>query len=838
MHFPATTATEHRFPNGFQVILDEDHAAPVVSAQIWVETGSQDEGPRTGCGISHLLEHMVFKGTKSYSVAELASTVNEAGGQWNAYTSFDRTVYYIDGPTAATPTFLKVLFELAFHPSLPKEDFETERDVIRREIDMGNDDPDNVASQLLFSTFFQKDPRRHPVIGHLALFDTLTYEDMVTYHRERYLPQNSFLVLSGAFDSTEVLAQISKFVEEQPARPLPEPVALTEPSPLGKRVARDQFQTPHSKLSLSWPIPSLEHPDSPAIELLATVAGGGNSSRLHTQLHEEEELAYHIGSWAWNPARGPGVFSVSAEADREDRDQLEVAILRELETLFEHLDESDLKKAKRQTLAQQFKTLSTASGRASDLASNWHEARNLNYTGLYLQQLETVTLEDLRRVRDTYLVDSRLTLVSLDPKEEAAAKEVKSPARTPGEITTHTLSNGLTLILRPDPRVPTISFQAAFRSGLPSETAATNGINALHSALLTQGTEKRTSAEFAREVESLGASLRASSGNNTSIISAFCLQPDLAEILSLASEMLLHPGFREGDLERMRQVQLAALEEALEDPVKTAFRSMRQTLFGPNHYGLSRLGTEDSIKALTADALRAHHQKIFQAHNGVLSLFGDLDPAATIDLCEKAFGSLPSGAPQETPDCAATGSGTLHTTLDRQQAILAIGFPGAPVDSPDAPALEVIHDYCSNMAGPLFTRIREELGLAYFVSATQFHGIGTGLFAFYLGTSPDQLELARTELLAEIVKIAKNGLSEEALAQTKTSVTAADAMQNQSNHAMAQTCAINTLFGLGVRHHEENLAKIQALTTAEVQATAARYFSEQEPVIATVAPAS
>jgi zinc protease len=170
--------------------------------------------------------------------------------------------------------------------------------------------------------------------------------------------------------------------------------------------------------------------------------------------------------------------------------------------------------------------------------------------------------------------------------------------------------------------------------------------------------------------------------------------------------------------------------------------------------------------------------------------------------------------------------------------VLAVGFPGAAVDSADTAALELIHEYCTNMAGPLFTRIREELGLAYFVSATQFQGLGTGMFAFYLGTAPGQLDLARRELLSAIARLAENGIPEADLAAAKNTVAAGDALQNQSNRAMAQTCAINSLFGLGEHHHEENLARIRALTPPDVRAVAARYFATREPVIATVLPSA
>lgn len=836
MDFPPTAAVQHSLPGGLTVILDEDSSAPVVSAQMWVETGSQHEGALAGAGVSHLLEHMVFKGTREISCADLATMVNAAGGQWNAYTSFDRTVYYIDGPSASLPTFLEVLFELTYHPAFPLEDFETEKDVIRREIDMGNDDPDSAASHLLFRTFYQRDPRRHPVIGHLDLFNTVTHEDMSRYHRSRYVPANTFFVLSGAFDSAAVLEKIQSYTADITAGPLIEPASLPEPRQLGRRVARESFAVPISKTTLAWQTPGLDHPDAPALEMLSQIICGGNSSPLYQKLHEETGLAHHIGSWAWTPADGPGMFSISAEVDPNKRDQLEEAVIIEIDRCLKNGIESQMAKARRMVSAAQFRTLSTASGRASDLASNWHETRNLDYTRDYLRQLEAITPDDLHRVADRYLRDERLTITSLDPKDAPSTTTRAKTSSGPGKITAHTLSNGLQLVHRYDPRVPTVYLQAVFQSGLPSESVATSGINRLHGTLLTMGTKTRSSAQIAEEIESLGANLRASSGNNTSIVSAFSLTPDLRQVLEVAADVLLNPTFPQAALDRERETQLADLEDALEDPVKTTFRSLRQHLFGDQHYGLPRLGSEESLKALTPEILKQHHDTYLVGSNGTMALFGDVQVDDAIALCEELFAALPSGSPAPTTTQSADGEGEVLKHLDKQQAVLAIGYPGAAADSSDAPALELIHDYCSNMAGPLFARIREELGLAYYVSATQFHGLGTGLFAFYLGTSPDQIELARTKLVEEIARIATEGIPDEALAHSKTSLLAGDALGNQSNRAMAQVCAINTLLGLGPHHHEENAKRLQALTADDIREVAARYLGSREPVIATVLP--
>lgn len=837
MQFPATNASLHSLSNGLTAILQEDHAAPVLSAQFWVETGSQHEGQFSGSGLSHLLEHMVFKGTKSFPGAELATRVSSVGGHWNAYTTFDRTVYYIDGPSAAQDTFLQVLFELVFLPKFPQEDFETERDVIRREIDMGRDDPDSAASQLLFRTFFQHDPRRHPVIGHLGLFNAIGHADMTGYHQSRYQPSNSFFVLSGAFESAPVLATLEELASSLPAHPVSKVNGLHEPRQLGRRESRRTFQVPVSKTTLAWQTPGLDHPDAPVLELLSGVLGGGRSSHLYQRLHEDKGLAHHIGTWAWSPPDGPGMFSVSAEVEREQRDQLEAEVLSEITAAMNGDLQDALDKARRQVFAQQFKTLSTASGRATDLASNWHEARNLNFTRDYLAALDRIEVEDLQRVAGLYLREDGLTVTSLDPTESPATVNVAPKSNAPGEITTRKLSNGLTLVLRRDPRVPTVQFQSVFRAGRLAETPANCGINALHASLLAKGTESKSAGEFATAVESLGASVRASAGNNTSIVSSFCLKPDLETVLGLAAETLLTPAFRDENLDQEREVLRADLLEALEDPLKTAFRLLRAKLFGEQHYGLPRLGTEETLASLNRESILAHHRQFMARNNGVLAIFGDIDPDQVAEQCDQIFAGLPEGVRASTTAEPASQSGEVSANLDKEQAVVAIGFPGATVASDDVAALELIHDYCANMAGPLFTRLREELGLAYYVSATQFHGVGTGLFGFYIGTSPDQAELAQSELLAQIERITNDGIPDDPLQHAKTSVLAADAMENQSNHSMAQVCALNTLFGLGPHHHLEHAERIKSITADEVRAVAQKYFSVS-PVISTVTPGS
>ncbi len=834
MEYPPTAATVETLPNGFTLILDPDPAAPVVSTQIWVHTGSMHEDSHLGAGLSHFLEHMVFKGTRDYDADTLADTVQAAGGHWNAYTSFDRTVYYIDGPAASLPVFLQTLTNLVFFPTLPESEFEKEKDVIRREIDMGLDDPDNAASCLLFSTVFTLDPRRHPVIGHRHLFDAIRHDDLTAYHRARYTPDRCFAVISGDFDpdvSREMLTTFTAGVLPGGGR---EPLVALDPPQLGPRRARGTFAIPTSRISLVWKTPALDHPDAPAFDALAGILGRGRASRLHRSLREEQELALEISAFSWTGPGREGLLGVSADAEPAKRDALIEAILTEVAAVTASALDEDLAKVKRQIAASQFRSLTTASGRAADLASNWHEARDLDFTRRYLAAIQAVTIADIRRAAAT-LTDERQTLTILDPLDAPAPARIAKSARSREEIHTHTLPNGLTLALIPDHRVPLVHLQAAVRGGLPAETPVTSGLNQLLAATLPKGTLTRSAQEIAYTLESLGASIGANTGNNALLVQASGLAPDLATIADVFAETILAPALHGDAIQREKASQLASLEEALQDPLHTGFRALRDAVFGGIGYGLDALGSPASLSALDRLALSAHHSRHFNAANITLAIAGDFDPAATLDLLAAKFSALPQGHQWFAPASGIVPGSDLTRHLPKKQAVLTIGFPGTTVSGTDRHALAMIQEYCTDMAGPLFTRIREELGLAYQVGATQFLGFDTGLFTFYLATAPEQADLARRELLTEIGKIAAAGIPAAAFDRVRSTVLSGLAIQQQSPASVARHVALDLLFGHPADAHRRLPAAYQSLTMDHVSEVAARIFAVT-PTVVTVLP--
>ena len=840
MTFPAVTATTSTLSNGLGVIVQEDHSAPVASVQVWVETGSIHEGRHLGAGMSHMLEHMLFKGTTTRGSSEFAQRIQDAGGYINAYTSFDRTVYWIDIPSKGVPVAIDLLSDAVMDSTLPPEEYVKEQEVIRREFAMGNDDPDRMSGQLLFATAFREHPYRDPIIGHLDVFNALRRDDVMAYYKARYVPNNMFFVIVGDVDAAAVRAQLGGLFAKHPRRPLPPVFIPAEPEQLGRREAHVEFATELTRLHLTWHVPSAAHRDIPALDVAATVLGSGRSSRLYKKLREELALVHSADAWCYAPGQC-GLFGVDAELDPGKRPAVEAELFRMIAELRDGgVTERELAKARKGSLSHQLQSVTTMRGRASDLGSNWLLARNLDFSRDYLAAIQSVTADDLRRVLATYLTDRNLTVVSLNPEGSLAKTGALAAVQMPGEIQKFELTNGLRLLVREDPRLPLVSLNAAFKAGLLAETAADNGITRLLSKVLLKGTATRTAGQLADEIEELGGSIGSDAGGNSMSVSTRVMKPDLRAGLSILADVLLHATLPEKSVAREKQAQLAAIKAEDEEMTALARNLLRENLFGTHPYGLRGTGTPESVARITRDDLAAFRDRHLVASNGVLAVFGDVRAEEVRALVEEALASLPAGAPAfatvpEPPALAA--SIEVERIEEKEQAVLMVGFPGVDLFSPDATAFELIDEACSDLGSRLFLRIREEMGLAYFVGSSHMSGLARGMFTFYLGTAPEKVADVKAALHDEIAKLARDGLSAEELARAREKSIGQMEIRHQSNGAFAYQAALNELYGLGHSYHLRQRREMEALTVAEVARVARQYF-EKPAITAIVRPAS
>lgn len=816
----------YTLPNGLTVLLKRDTAAPVASVQVWVKTGSIHEGDHLGAGLSHFLEHMLFKGTERRAGRDISATVQAHGGYINAYTTFDRTVYYIDIPAEHTAVAIDLLADATLRSTLPADEVAKEKEVILREIDMCLDDPDQRLAQALFESAYRVHPYRQPIIGHRDVFAATTRDDLLAYYRARYVPNNLAVVIVGDFDPAATRAAIAEHFGSVPRRRLAPVLVQDEPAQLARRDRHLFEDVQVSRAGLGWQIPGLTHPDMPALDLLAMVLGHGDSSILWTSIRERRRLVHTIDAMTWSPGTS-GLFYVSFLADPEKRAAAEQAVLAEIgRVVAKGIAPRALAKAIRQAVTSEVNMRKTMSGQASRLGSAEVIVGDIHYTRRYFERLTALKPADLQRVARTYLVPERLTVVSSNPATGApAAVGADTRESLKLDFEEIRLRNGARLLLQPNRSLPNLHLRLAFAGGPLFEPADRRGLNALLATLLTKDTRERSADEVARAIEEVGGTFHDFSGNNSFGLYAEVLPGDAALALDLLAEAALRPAFKRERLEIERASALASLRESLDDVVTVGRKKLREKFFGAHPFAIESGGDEPGLRAITVRDLAALHARLVVAGNAVLAVAGDFDPKKLGPKLKAFLEKLPRGQAAFPVPPFAPQPGEFIEQQPRQQAVVFQAFPGPGLRAPDFFVGEVAEELFSGMSSNLFERVREQKSLAYFVRSSRVTGLEHAMFYFFAGTSPERHHEVLEEFALEIARVQGGGVTAEELRRCQTRLKAAKRMALQTNSARALQAALNVVYGLPVNDWRRYDERIDAVTVAQLQEFARRYFA-------------
>ena len=357
---------KYQLKNGMRVLLAESHKSPVVSIQMWVRTGSADEKEGEE-GISHFIEHLVFKGSRHFKVGEMAASVEAAGGEINAYTSFDQTVFYVTLSKEFEDAGLKVISEMMGFPSFEAHEIDNEREVVIEEIKRSQDSLPRQASRLLFSSMYPGHPYGLPVIGFTENVQKFTRDEILGYFNARYNPGNMTLVAVGDFKSAEMKKKVEKFFGEFAARKLRKtqrPKVKRRAKPL-RVVQRSTFE--EAMCHIAWQAPDASHKDVAALEVLALIFGQGESSRLYQKLRLETACVHSIGASVFT-AKNSGFVAISASLNPENLDKTLEKILEELQVLLiAPPTQDEFQKAVTNLKSEQFYSMETVDGLARNM---------------------------------------------------------------------------------------------------------------------------------------------------------------------------------------------------------------------------------------------------------------------------------------------------------------------------------------------------------------------------------------------------------------------------------------------------------------------------------------
>ena len=831
----------HRFTldNGAIGLVKPDASAPVAAIQIWFGTGSIHEEDYLGAGLSHYVEHMIFKGTDTRKPGDITREIDSAGGRINAYTTFDRTVFHVVLPADNWETGLEILSDAVKNATFPEDEWESEKKVILQEMAMNRDNPQRELSRLLWATAFREHPYQHPVIGYEEVFLQTTRDDLLHFFRRHYTPDNMLIAVVGNLDPSKVETRVRDAFSDFERRMRRPVVIPAEPPQIAPRFARQTGPYEVSRAVWGWHTVPIHHEDAATLDILAAIAGRGESSRLTLDIRDQQQLVHEISAWSFT-AREPGLFGISATFDPDQ----ETAVIHAVEKKIEgwrdtSFTRQEIDKARRQVMVRTLQELQSMRGQANSIASGEFYAGDPRFSERYLTQLEAVTPEKLHDAVNRYIQPHNRTRALLTPETAAPEQEEereREPLISPPERLT--LDNGIPLIVRQDQRLPLSYVSIAFLGGILSETESDQGITRFMAELLPRGTSSRSAREIAEQLEAMGASLSPFSGQNSFGIQATSLTEDLDDLLAIIADCLLDAAFPETEITRQRARQMAEIRRQREQPMSVADQTIREILYPDHPYQWTPLGDETAVSKIDRTALKNHLAQHLATGNMAISIFGNLEPAQALKQVNRAFDRVPTGEKVEhrPPKVPPALPATTEQREPHQQTIYLQAFPGVRLDDPRNDALDVLQSALSGLSSTLGVEVRDKRGLVYFVGAMQRAGLAPGRFALYAGTYEEAVPELKRLFEEEIERVTTEGLTEEEFSRAQEQLIGDFYSTLQNNAALAQISALNELYELGYDHAFTREQRIRSLSRDDVRRAAADILDPDRSALSIIYP--
>ena len=863
-----------QLPNGLTVLVEENHAAPVAAIQVWVRVGSADERDDEA-GLAHLHEHMLFKGTARRGPGEVARAIETAGGEINAWTSFDQTVYHVIVASRFFAEGMDVLADAVTSAAFDPGELGREIEVVCEEIKRSADSPTRKLSKELFAASFLRHPYGKPVIGTEESVRSFTREGILRFYRRWYQPQNCVVAAVGDVSEAEAVRLAEKLFVWPAGEFAPAPKRPAEPRREQPVARLRQEELKEGYLSLAWPAPPLAADDVPALDALSIVLGHGEASRLHRAMKRDRLLCTEVQASCYTPI-DPGLTIVGLTLQpAQVRDAVREALEQVYRVRREEVTRDELGLACRLLESDAVYQRETVQGQARKLGFYESSAGGLEFEARYFENVARLTPAKVREAAERHIDPSAAVISALLPLDgkglteaelvgllEEAGKTERARPRTPrnpeaqiaekrapvrilgraktGPLLREPLPGGGMLLIKEERAVPLVALRAAWMGGLRAEAESNTGINMMLARLASKGTRTRGPEQIVREMESMGGSIGGNSGRNSFGLRAEILSRHLAAGFDLFSEALIDPVFDPEEVQRERTLQIDELRSREDNPAGVAFLLFGETMYRTHPYRFDSLGNEASVQRLDPDRLAAYRAQQYQPGAVTVAVMGDVDPGEVRDLVLARFGKLarvvqPAIAPPREAPIAAPRKAVRK--LEKAQAHLVLGFPGVSLADEDRWTLEVLSAVLSGQGGRLFVELRDKRSLAYSVTSFSMEGLDPGYFAVYIGCGPGKTQEALDGIRAELDKCRASPPSAAELDRARTHLIGTHAIGMQRNSARAAMVTFDECYGLGADASAKYAERIGAVTVDRVLATAQRILDPQREVIALVAPA-
>jgi zinc protease len=854
---------EESLPNGLKIYMKPIPNSPLVTVMTVYKVGSADED-LSQTGLSHYLEHLMFKGTEKLMPGEIDKMTRSVGGQNNAYTTQDFTCFHFDFPASDWQVALGIEADRMRNLRIDeKHEFEQEKDAVISELNGNEDEPWDLENKALLPILFgPKSPYGHPIIGQKAQVKAATAEIIKAHYDKWYHPNNACLVIVGGFDPDKAMARVKELFGPIPEAKLPErkqPTPIERKGPVSKEIP-SKFDA--DRLVMGFNTGRVGEPEDYVFDVIQQVLSGGKTGRLYRRLVIDQEIAGEVNS-SNQVNRLPGSFVIQLEVMKgKDRKKAEQALLHELKELAEKpVGEAELKRAKRSIIASNIFEREGVHELA-DAIVNTIAVTNFDYLKTYMSRLEAVTAKDIQEVAKKYLDPQKRVVVWSLPDNGEEAPKKKEPPKKPQRLRLRpqqkpapaiknmidlrnvkrkVLDNGLTLLMLENHRLPIVFAEAYVKDVQLHEPKDKIGLAKLVGHLLAEGTDKHDEPQIAEIIESLGGQLATSStGGSVKVLS-----PDWAKGMELLLECLTRSKFTRKSVERYKEHLQSEIEDEELKPNTKAEDTFLEMIYGDHPLGFPSNGKENTVENITPVDCREFHKKLFVPNNTILVVVGDFDSEAVV---KEVTAWTKDWKQQELPKLKLPAIPTVKEFKEKiipmpqtAQVNVYLGQLGIRRDNPDYYKLLVMDNILGT--GPGFTdrlssKLRDRMGLAYTVNAniTSSAAEEPGVFSCFIGTYPDKFLDVKKLLLQEIDRIRTEKPSDTEVAEAKKYLLGSLPFRLATNENLGDQMITIERFGLGWDYLDKFPAKIASVTPEDVQEVARKYLDPKKMILVAAGP--
>jgi len=877
--------TEVTMDNGIRVLIKEIHTSPIVAFTLWYQVGSKNELPGI-TGISHVCEHMMFKGTPTMSRDEMMEMVYGNGGYFNAGTGNDMTVYFEIMPKNKLDVAMRIESDRMANATMAEKDFTSEIIVIQNERRQSLEDrPTGLWDEEVDAVAFLNSPYHWSVVGWMSDLQGMKFSDVQNYYKTYYTPNNAFVVIAGDIQTDEAIKLVKKYFGEIPRGPEVPKVRTEEPEQNSLRIVEQYSdKTNLPVLTYRYHIPQFGCDEHAPLLVLGQILSSGRTSRLE-KAFVETKLASSASGYA-DMRKLPGLFTFSINLlPAIEMEKIEQVLRDEIQKISaEPVTDLELQKAKNRALSSKIYGQEGIMNQAFTLGS-YELYKSYKFRDEELEAIQKVTKNDLMQVAEKYLRPNNLTIGRLFPQEKetktssgATVDQPKSlqALQSPEEILNSMfarvnfyfppdddkassitdikmnplkprikekkLSNGLTLIVLENDILPIVSVAGNIKAGGVYDPGEKMGLASLTATMLRRGTNNKTYDEINEALEFVNASVETFGGLEDAGFSARCLKKDLNLAVSILADVLRNPSFPADGFDVEKQQYIASAKRRSKNARSQASRAFRETIFADHPYSKQSSGNEETLANIKLEDCQTFWSKYYRPESAVLVMVGDITLAEAEKLVKKTFGDWKNKT--KSPDLAIpavpkfTGKKKqIVTMMEKAQGDVFFGFEGINNTSPDVVPLQVVNYIFggSTLSSRLGKNLRVKHGWTYGATSSFNTMEKGGYWIASVRTAKATIDSCIENIHYELDRFFSEPPTEDEINLAKNFLIGSTFRALDTNGQIANAVLNMKVSELGYNYYDTYAEKVSKVDAAEISRLMKKYMNFKKSNILVIA---